>query len=248
MRKEINISLQSSIFFSRFLEIYPTVDTSAASAADALLQHAGRYGIPSLLVSDGGSQYVNEIISAFLELMGTEHHITLAYSKQENGIIERGNKEILRHLKAIIFESKIIKRWGKDLPFVQRIINSTVHESIGVSPAQIIFGDALNLNRGFIVSIDDKEKFDSEVVMSEYSRDMIARQAEIIAVAQKHQHTVDEQYIAAKNKKYKNVEITVFPVNSYVLLGYPSSNLKKGPPNKLMLNWQGPYKVIVVLI
>jgi transposase InsO family protein len=230
--------------FSRFLEIYPVVDTSAASAADALLQHAGRYGIPSLLTSDGGSQYVNEIISAFLELMGTEHHITLAYSKQENGIIERSNKEILRHLKAIIFESAIITRWGKDLPFVQRIINSTVHESIGVSPAQIIFGDAINLNRGLIVSVEDKEKFDSEVVMSEYSKDMIARQAEIIAAAQKHQHNVNEQYIATKNKKYKDVEITIFPVNSYVLLGYPSSSLKKGPPNKLMTDWQGPYKVI----
>ena len=181
--------------FSRFLEIYPAVDASAASAADALLQHAGRYGIPSLLISDGGSQYVNEVISAFLELMGTEHHITLAYSKQENGIIERSNKEILRHLKAIIFESAIIKRWSKDLPLVQRIINSTVHESIGVSPSQIIFGDALNLNRGFVFSIEDKDKFDSEVVMSEYSKDMIARQAEIIAAAQKHQHNVHEQYI-----------------------------------------------------
>jgi len=230
--------------FSRFLEIYPAVDASAASAADALLQHAGRYGIPSLLISDGGSQYVNEVISAFLELMGTEHHITLAYSKQENGIIERSNKEILRHLKAIIFESAIVKRWSKDLPLVQRIINSTVHESIGVSPAQIIFGDALNLNRGFVFSIEDKDKFDSEVVMSEYSKDMIARQAEIIAAAQKHQHNVNEQYIATKNKKYKDVDITIFPVNSYVLLGYPSSSLKKGPPHKLMTDWQGPYKVI----
>jgi uncharacterized membrane protein len=52
--------------------------------------------------------------------------------------------------------------------------------------------------------------------MSEYSRDMIARQAEIIAVAQKHQHTVDEQYIAAKNKKYKNVEITVFLCSTWL--------------------------------
>jgi hypothetical protein len=130
---------------------------------------------------------------------------------------------------------------------VQRIINSTVHESIGVSPAQIIFGDALNLNRGFIISVEDKEKFDSEVVMSEYSKEMIERQSEIIAIAQRHQHQVNEQYIATKNKKYKDIEITEFPVNSYVLLGYPPTNLKKGPPNKLMMDWQGPYKVVSYL-
>ena len=101
--------------FSRFLELYPAVDTSAISAADAILQHIGRYGVPSLLISDAGSQYVNEVISQYLSLMGTDHHITLAYSKQEYGIIERGNKEILRHTKAIIFERSILKRWTKNI-------------------------------------------------------------------------------------------------------------------------------------
>jgi transposase InsO family protein len=230
--------------FSRFLEIYPAVDATALSAADAILQHTGRYGIPSVLISDSGSQYVNEIISQYLVLMGTDHHITLAYSKQENGIIERSNKEILRHLKAIIFERSILNNWTKSLPLVQRIINSSVHDSIGVSPAQIIFGDSLNLNRGFIVSVEDKEKFDSEVIMTEYSKDMIDRQAEIIAIAQKHQTQVNEQYINSKNKKYKDIEVTTYPVNSYVLLGYPDTSLKKGPPNKFMTNWQGPYRVV----
>ena len=110
-----------------------------------------------------------------LELMGTDQRITLAKFKQGSEIIERSNKEILRHLKAIIFDRSIVTTWNKFLPLVQRIINSTVHESIGVSPAQIIFGNALNLNRGFIISVEDKEKFDSEVIMSEYSKDMIDR-------------------------------------------------------------------------
>ena len=230
--------------FSRFLEIYAAPDATAASAADALLQHTGRYGIPTTLVSDGGSQFVNNLISQFLELIGTDHHITLAYSKQENGIVERSNKEILRHLQAIIFEKDILTKWSKYLPMVQRIINSTISASLDVSPAQIIFGGALNLNRGYIISIEDKEKYDSEVTLSEYSKEMIDAQSKIIAAAQKYQKHVNEKYLAEKNEKYKHVEITVFPVNSYVLLGYPGSNLKKGPPNKLLTNWQGPYQVI----
>jgi hypothetical protein len=119
--------------------------------------------------------------------------------------------------------------------------------SSDLSPAQIIYGDALNLNRGFIVSIEDKEKYDSEVALSEYSKEMIDRQAKIIAAAQKHQTHANDNYIASKNEKYKHIELTEFPVNSYVLLGYPPTNLKKGPPNKLMMNWQGPYKVISYL-
>jgi hypothetical protein len=127
---------------------------------------------------------------------------------------------------------------------VQRIINSTISASLDVSPAQIIFGGALNLNRGYIISIEDKEKYDSEVTLSEYSKEMIEAQSKIIAAAQKYQKHVNEKYLAEKNEKYKHVEITVFPINSYVLLGYPGSNLKKGPPNKLLTNWQGPYQVI----
>jgi hypothetical protein len=233
--------------FSRFLEIFAAPDATAAPAADALFQHAGRYGTPTTLISDGGSQFVNSVISEFLELMGTDHHITLAYSKQENGIVERSNKEILRHLKAIIYERDILTKWSRYLPMVQRIINSTISTSLGVSPSQIIYGDALNLNRGFIVSIEDKEKYDSEVALSEYSKEMIDRQAKIIAAAQKHQTHANDNYIASKNEKYKHIELTEFPVNSYVLLGYPPTNLKKGPPNKLMMNWQGPYKVISYL-
>jgi hypothetical protein len=233
--------------FSRFLEIFAAPDPSAVSAADALFQHTGRYGIPTTLVSDGGSQFVNSIIFQFLELIGIDHNITLAYSKQENGIVERSNKEILRHLKAIIYEKDILPKWSKYLPMVHRIINSTINTSLNVSPAQIIYGGALNLNRGFIVSIENKEKFDSEVTLSEYSKEMIEAQAQIIAAAQKHQNQVNEKYVAEKNEKYKHVEITVFPVNSYVMLGYPDSNLKKGPPNKLMMNWQGPFKVVSFL-
>lgn len=48
----------------------------------------------------------------------------------------------------------------------------TVSCSLGVSPAQIIHGNSINLNRGFIVSVEDKEKYDSEVTLSEYSIDM----------------------------------------------------------------------------
>ena len=91
--------------------------------------------------------------------------------------------------------------------------------------------DALNLNRGFIISIEDKEKYNSEVILSEYSKEMIDRQANIIAAAQKSQTLANDNYIASKNVKYKDIQVTEFPVNSYVLLGYPPTNLKKGPPN-----------------
>jgi hypothetical protein len=230
--------------FSRFIELYPTADTSAVVAADALFQHGGRYGPPSTLISDGGSQYVNSLIKDFVHLAGIHHHITLAYSKQENGIVERCNKEVLRHLRAIIYEREVLHQWYKFIPMVQRIFNSTISDSIGVSPSQIIYGGALNLNRGFIFNIEDKDRYDSEVNLSEYAKELLERQANIIAIAQKHQAKVNENHIKKKNFKYKHIEVTVFPVNSFVMVSYPNSKIKGGPPHKLMTNWQGPYRVV----
>ena len=53
-------------------------------------------------------------------------HSKTKKNKQENGIIERSNKEILR--QAIIFNRSVVTTWKEFLPLVQYIIYSTVHE------------------------------------------------------------------------------------------------------------------------
>ena len=79
--------------FTRWVELYPTIDATAKSAARALLSHIGRFGHSSQLISDNGSQYINNIIAELLLLIGTEHINTVAYSHEENSIVERANKE-----------------------------------------------------------------------------------------------------------------------------------------------------------
>ena len=34
--------------------------------------------------------------------------ITIPYSKEENSIVERANKEVMRHLRAFIFDSLVL--------------------------------------------------------------------------------------------------------------------------------------------
>jgi hypothetical protein len=33
-----------------------------------------------------------------------EHELTIAYSKKENAIVERANQEVIRHLRALLFD------------------------------------------------------------------------------------------------------------------------------------------------
>ena len=66
---------------------------AALEEANCLLQHFGRYGAPSQILSDNGSHFVNKVIKEFLQLVDTEHKLTVAYSKEENAMVERKIKQ-----------------------------------------------------------------------------------------------------------------------------------------------------------
>ena len=65
--------------------------------------------------------------------------------------MERINKEINRHLRAFTFDTINIEQYKLCLPFVQRIINCSLHKATGAAPAHIPFGGRLNLERGILL-------------------------------------------------------------------------------------------------
>jgi transposase InsO family protein len=156
--------------FTRWVELYPMQTTSAAEVARCLIVHIGRYGAPKLLQSDQGSEFVNDVIAELARYTGTKQKFNLQYSHEENAIVERCNKEVLRHLRAFVYDSNIIENWNLYLPLVQRIINSTKHERTGVAPASMIFGSMIDLSRNIVITreevmkeLKDKERKDHAI-------------------------------------------------------------------------------------
>ena len=139
--------------FTRWTKLYWCADDTAHSACECLLQFFGRFGAPSMIRSDRGSHFMNDTVREFLLRTGTPHNLTLAYSKQENAIVERVNKEVNRHLRAFTFDLTNLNAYKLCLPLVQRIINSSVHSSTG--PASLLFGNQLNLDRGILIRFPD---------------------------------------------------------------------------------------------
>ena len=168
--------------FTRFVELYPIVDTSGIEAAYALINHAGRYGIPNEILSDNGPQFVNKIIESLTSLLKVQHKFSIAYSKEENAIVERVNREVMRHLRGIMFEAPLIQEWWLYLPMVMRLLNAKIHETTNVSPAQLLFGNAIDLDQQLIT---DPEKL-VPTKLSQWSSDMLQRQHNLIKIAQKN--------------------------------------------------------------
>jgi hypothetical protein len=218
--------------FTRFVELYPVPDTSAKHAARCILQHIGRYGTPIKIRTDRGSQFVNEIVKELLVLIGVEHQLTLQYSKEENAIVERANKEVMRHLRAILLDKKVIGDWSISLPLVQRIMNASVHSALKLSPAQLLFGNAITLDRG--IFLDQKKSSDEKIPLSVWAENMLKKQAQLIEIAQSSQEATDNYHIVKASEK-----LIEFPINSYVLVKY-----RESPPTKFHSNWGGPMRVV----
>jgi hypothetical protein len=224
--------------FSRFVKLYSIKDTSAKAALNSLLDWVGMFGIPSEMVSDNGTQFANELVQQFLDIIATTDTKTHPYSSEENGLVERANKEVIRHLKTFVYNRKVKSKWTTYLPLVQRIMNSSVHNTLGVSPAQLVFGNAVRLDRNLLPEIPFQIR-NSEQAVNVYLEDLLKAQEEIVQIAQRNQWKTDQFHIATRGG---NQPITEFPINSYVLVNYEGKDHR--PPSKLHTFLRGPLRIV----
>ena len=230
--------------FSRFVCLSPAKSTKAEEAAKFVIRLAGFFGFPRFFRSDNGSQYDNELISALLHFAGTERYAAIPYRPQSNGLIERVNREILRHARFIVHERRVKDTWSAYLPLVQRILNASFHSSIGTEPCKIVFGEKVNMNRCLVPSFLSKEVADKiesisdkgrRMYVDNYIRDLTAAQAAIADASVKYQQKVLETRMA----KSPATASDEFYRGDWVCASWPHG--KK--PTKLAVSWKGPYRV-----
>lgn len=219
--------------FSRWIELIPTKTCDSKSVALALINYIGRYGIPSILQSDRGSHFVNDTITQLTAIFKIQHELSIAYSKQENSIVERANREINRHLQNIMFDVNITNQWEYYLPLVQRIINAKPHETLSVAPSNIIFGENVNLDRNLIPT---ESLMDIELNFDDFMQSLITKQKAIIEIAQNKIDIHNEQHLSQNS----NRETTIFEIGSYVKLIYPNDIR----PTRIDMKYSGPFQII----
>jgi hypothetical protein len=69
-------------------------------------------------LSDNAKEFNSELCDELLKFAGIKHVKIMPYAHQENSIIERSNKEIIRFLKGIIYDKFISENWKDYLPLV----------------------------------------------------------------------------------------------------------------------------------
>ena len=98
------VQLDSSTFSrsidyaSRYAWAVPVTDTSAETTIGHLQRLFSQTGPPSILVSDNGTAFVNDLFPDFTDSLGVEHRTIAAYHPQSNGLVESWNKEVIQRL------------------------------------------------------------------------------------------------------------------------------------------------------
>jgi hypothetical protein len=218
--------------FTRWVELYPCEAATAMTALDGLLKHFGRFGCPRAIRSDRGSHFVNEIITGFLLATGTPHNLSLAYSSEENSIVERANKEINRHVTAYTFDHDTAQNWRVALPFVQRIINSSYNQRTRIAPADLLFGNQIQLDRGILLPFEDRSP--NATPLPNHLALMLTMQDKLIKISQELLKSSDAKHLAQTGPN-----ITEFEIGTHVLVAYEA-----GPPTRLLTRWKGPMQIL----
>jgi hypothetical protein len=234
--------------FTRWVTLYPVKDLTARTATTQLCWHFGHWGTPTQVLHDAGTQFENTDIIGLLALTGATNVVSIPYSKQENTQVERANKEIMRHLRNVIVEELQALDWEQHLGTIMRIINtqrrlSDVTNAEFPSPAELIFGNSITLDRQLFVTPEEFKAHGTATLRIERWADtMLKTQAALLQQTAQHQWERDEKF---RKLESNGVQVR-FRENQYVLLDYPSTEARvthRGPPNKFLPFLKGPFKI-----
>ena len=122
-------------YFSRYPEIYKLRTTNSSEVIKLMKTTFSRFGIPEVVFSDNGPQYVSQEFKDFGRSYGFQHVTSSPHYPQSNGQAERTVKTIKQLLSS-----------AEDQDLALLIYRSTPFPWCGLSPAELLMGRRLRSN------------------------------------------------------------------------------------------------------
>lgn len=216
--------------FTKLTALYPTSGCSAHNLASAIWRYWATYGTTDMIISDLGSDLTSELFSELADLLGVRHAFSIA-DKHSNGV-ERVIKEVVRHLRALVFDKRIGDVFADPLiiPTIQYILNShSTPENGGFTPFALTFGSQDDV---YTTALD---AFTGSTPVHAFLRRLEENLSKIKLMAKEQQL----QLVAERRGAQVESALNRFQAGDLVLFDAGSK-----PSPKLAARYRGPYEVL----
>lgn len=130
-------------YFSKYPWAVPIFTKTAEETARHLLEYIAIFGSPKEILSDQGTEFVNQVVEHLTRTLGIVHRVTSAYNPRTNGQTERFNKTLVEMLSK--YAEGNPEAWDKWIPFALMAYRSRKHSVTGFSPFEILFGKRMGI-------------------------------------------------------------------------------------------------------
>ena len=126
--------------YSKFPEVVKMTTTTATTTINALRDIFSRHGLPEILVSDNGPQFIAGEFQQFCRNNGIMHRTSAAYKPLTNGQAER----VVQILKSAIEQARITKQ-DVNVVIAKSLLvyRNAPHSTTGAAPSVLLMGRRL---------------------------------------------------------------------------------------------------------
>lgn len=137
---------------TRFPEAIPLRKITSRSVIKALTHFFSLFGLPRVVQTDQGTNFQSKMFNQVIQTLGVQHVVSSAYHPESQGALERWHQTLKSMLRKYCLETG--RSWDEGVPFVLFAARDAVQESLGFSPADLVFAHS---PRGPLKAL--KEKF-----------------------------------------------------------------------------------------
>uniref|UniRef100_A0AAZ1XXC8 Integrase catalytic domain-containing protein n=1 Tax=Oreochromis aureus TaxID=47969 RepID=A0AAZ1XXC8_OREAU len=123
---------------TRFPEAIPLRSLRAKAVVKALVQFFSTFGLPKYIQTDQGSNFLSRVFAQVMSELSVKHRVSSAYHPETQGALERFHQTLKAMLRKYCVETDA--EWDVGLPLLLFAIREATQESLGFSPAELVFG------------------------------------------------------------------------------------------------------------
>lgn len=222
-------------FATKWPEAIPLKSITTQAVAEALLSIFTRLGVPKEILSDRGSQFTGDMMKEVYRLMAVKGIHTTPYHPQCNGACERLNGVLKKMLKRLSAEQP--KLWPKFINPLLFAYREVEHSATGYSPFFLMYGRDVRGPLHILKETLEGRAIDNVEVKTayQYVLELRERISQTLSLAQTELKNAGHKSANYYNKKSKLRSLK--PGDNCLLL-LPTNQ------NKLLAQWQGPFKVM----